>query len=508
MYDANTGSLILQIANALTGGVTVEGPSGELLEYYIGNGWVAMWNSSKCIGTLANYTPPIPVFITNRWVWSTPDGAVLNWNAGVQWNVTVQTAPGAAISTINSGVILTTTVSTLTALASYATEAGYSPTTGKLLWIENVTLPSGPSSGFDYALGPMADGVYTAYDAYAETWYAFNALTGAKIWGPSTPDPNPWGSETTGGSQIAYGILYGLTSDGVRAFNLTTGQFLWSFEGTNSGTNFPGFNTYPFEGETMTVADGKLYMQAGDSHGDPLFSGAQLYCINATTGALIWDINNFGPGIATMPIADGELVAFNGYDNQIYAYGIGPSKTTISAPQVGITTATPITITGSVTDISAGASQAAVAANFPNGLPCVSDASMTQFMEAVYMQQSMPTNVTGVLVTFYVLDSNHNYRSIGTTTTNALGDYSFTWTPDITGNYTVYATFAGTDAYYGSTASTGFYASSPGATPPPTASPPSGLASTSTVEYGVVAIIIVIIIIGAIIVLMLNRKRP
>ena len=57
--------------------------------------------------------------------------------------------------------------------------------------------------------------------------------------------------------------------------------------------------------------------------------------------------------------------------------------------------------------------------NFPNGLPCVSDASMTQFMEAVYEQQPMPTNTTGVPVTLYVLDSNNNYRSIGTTTTNA-----------------------------------------------------------------------------------------
>ena len=75
---------------------------------------------------------------------------------------------------------------------------------------------------------------------------------------------------------------------------------------------------------------------------------------------------------------------------------MGPSKTTVNAPQVGVTTATPVTITGTVTDISAGAQQKAVAANYPNGLPCVSDASMTQFMEAVYEQQPMPTNITGV----------------------------------------------------------------------------------------------------------------
>ena len=44
---------------------------------------------------------------------------------------------------------------------------------------------------------------------------------------------------------------------------------------------------------------------------------------------------------------------------------------------------------------------------------------MTQFMESVYMQQSMPPNITGVPVTLSVLDSNGNYREIGTTTSNA-----------------------------------------------------------------------------------------
>jgi outer membrane protein assembly factor BamB len=352
----------------------------------------------------------------------------------------------------------------------------------------------------------MADGVFTIYDALSEQWYGYSANTGAKLWGPTVADNDPWGSEPSPWqSQIAYGILYGLASDGVRAFNLTTGKELWDFKGISSGTNFPGFSYYPFEQSAITVADGKLYLNTGVSHGDPVFDGAQLYCVNATTGKLIWNINNFAEGV--MPISDGILVALNGYDNQVYAYGMGPSKTTINAPGVGVTTSTPVTITGAVTDISAGASQAAVAANFPNGLPCVSDASMTQFMESVYMQQPEPHNVTGVPVTFAVIDSNGNYRTIGSTTTNGLGDYSFAWKPDIAGNYTVYATFAGTNGYYGSTASTGFYASSP-ATTAPTATPLTGLASNNTLMYGIVAIIIVIIVGIVALAMMMLRKRP
>ena len=133
---------------------------------------------------------------------------------------------------------------------------------------------------------------------------------------------------------------------------------------------------------------------------------------------------------------------------------------------------------------------------------------MTQWMEAVYEQQPMPTNVTGVPVTLSVIDSNGNNRPIGTTTTDASGLYSYTWIPDIPGNYTLTATFAGTQSYYGSSAQTAFYASSPPATPAPTATPITGLATASEVTYGIVAAVIAIIIAIAIVGLLLLRKKP
>jgi hypothetical protein len=129
-------------------------------------------------------------------------------------------------------------------------------------------------------------------------------------------------------------------------------------------------------------------------------------------------------------------------------------------------------------------------------------------MDAVYEQQPMPTNVTGVQVTLSVTDSNHNTYDIGTTTTNAMGEYGLTWTPIIPGNYTVYATFAGTNAYYGSSASTYFYASAAAPTASPYPSPVSGLASTSSLMLGVAAIIIVIVIIGVVLAILTLRKRP
>ncbi len=163
----------------------------------------------------------------------------------------------------------------------------------------------------------------------------------------------------------------------------------------------------------------------------PLFRGAKQLAINTTDGTLVWSIMGFDTTSAPA-IADGLMTTLNSYDNQIYTYGMGPTKTTISAPNIGVTTSTPITITGSVTDISAGTQQNRVALNFPNGLPVVSDASQSAWMEHVYMQQPLPTNLTGVPVTINVIDANRNLRQVGNTTTDpTTGTFAFTWTPDI-----------------------------------------------------------------------------
>jgi hypothetical protein len=293
----------------------------------------------------------------------------------------------------------------------------------------------------------------------------------------------------------------------VFSINVTTGAIIWKLNLGTSGYQTP-YGVWPIS-NFQAIADGMLYFSGGHLYSPPIYAGALLYCVNATSGALIWSMPQFNianNGLGA--ISDGYMVIPNAYDNQIYCYGMGPTKTTVSAPQVGVSTSTPVTITGTVTDISAGSQQNAVAMNFPNGLPCVSDASQSAWMEYVYEQQPMPTNVTGVPVTLSVIDSNGNNRPIGTTTTDASGLYSYTWTPDIPGNYTLTATFAGTQSYYGSSAQTAFYASSPPATPAPTATPITGLATASEVTYGIVAAVIAIIIAIAIVGLLLLRKKP
>ena len=130
-------------------------------------------------------------------------------------------------------------------------------------------------------------------------------------------------------------------------------------------------------------------------------------------------------------------------------------------------------------------------------------------MEAVYMQQPMPTNVTGVPVTLTAIDPNHNFVTLGTTTTDAAGDYGFSWTPPaVPGTYQITATFGGTNSYYSSYSTTFCTVQSAPATPAPTATPVS-LASTQTDIMGIgIVIIVVIIIIGVVLAMLMLRKRP
>jgi hypothetical protein len=191
---------------------------------------------------------------------------------------------------------------------------------------------------------------------------------------------------------------------------------------------------------------------------------------------------------------------------QVYSVGKGASKLAVEAPLAAVTQGQSLVIRGTVTDIAAGTQQEEQVARFPNGVPCVSDASQREWMEYVYQQQNKPANATGVPVNIVVIDANGNYRNIGNAVSDASGSYSLQWTPDISGKYTVVATFAGTSAYYGSSAETSFAVDNAAATPTPQpAQTPSLIEQYFLPAIG--AVIIAIIAVGAVLLLAL-RKRP
>jgi hypothetical protein len=123
----------------------------------------------------------------------------------------------------------------------------------------------------------------------------------------------------------------------------------------------------------------------------------------------------------------------------------------------------------------------------------------------VYKQFELPADVNGVEVIVSVLDPNNNCYEVGRATSDANGFYSVAFTPPVPGKYTVYATFEGSGAYYGSQAETAITVdSAPAETPPPT---PTPAPMTDTYVLGIgTAAIIAIVVIGLVIILMLRKR--
>jgi uncharacterized membrane protein YeaQ/YmgE (transglycosylase-associated protein family) len=371
-------------------------------------------------------------------------------------------------------------------------------TTGQLLW--NVTTDLSTGLTIFFAAPPVADHGLFAQRMLSGEWWAWNLQTGQIAW--KVKVSSTW--EQFGGYavQSAYGLLYSEDYDGIRAINWTNGNVEWNFHAPSA---YP-YETY-YEGNysfhsAAIIADGKLYtFNTEHTPSQPLTRGWRLFCINATSGANIWNIT-CGQGLAGSrafqgAIADGYLCMTNEYDGYTYFYGKGQSATTIQAPLTAITEGQSVVLTGTVLDQSPG----------QPGTPCVSAASMTQWMEYLHMQKPIPANVTGVPVSLDTLDPNGNLVHIATVTSDITGSYNYLWQPQVPGKYTVTATFTGDDSYGSSYAETAIGVVGASPTQTPTATSPQSIADTYFIP-AIIGTIAAIVIVGAALALLMLRKRP
>jgi len=178
---------------------------------------------------------------------------------------------------------------------------------------------------------------------------------------------------------------------------------------------------------------------------DPKERGAPLACIDIDTGDELWKIPFYSSHWANNPaIADGIINYLNIYDNRIYSFGKGQTETTVTASPKVVAAGSSVLIEGTVTDQSPGAKDT----------PAISDENMSEWMKYLYMQFPMPENAKGVNVTLDVMDTNGNSISSDIATSDKSGYYSYLWTPEHEGKYTIIATFEGSKSYWRSYAET------------------------------------------------------
>jgi hypothetical protein len=480
MYDAMTGKYVLSIVNGSGLNFIDLDEHGGLIGYYVnssaGQRSLTVWNSTKTILRGTNGRSDL----NNAWQWRPTQDGIYDFQNGIEWSAPIATTiDGNSISLslngVSDGVVLMSYYSGQSSYfqGGWYVRAGYSAVDGHSLW-GPVNHTEVINSRVLFGASSMGNGMWVEFDSAELTATGYSLTTGNKVWGPTRmPGVNPF---TSLGQQYQAGpdgaLLTWTYGGDAYSIDMATGKFNWEYHSPPSGYESP-YGTWPFWTFSVgTVADGKLFIPVGHMYSPPLFHHAQQMALNLTDGSVVWSITAFD--VTSAPaISDGVMVTLNAYDNQIYAWGKGPTAMTVTAPASGVTTDGPITIRGTIIDVSAGASQEAQAARFHYGLPCVSEESQQAWMEYVYMQQPKPNNATGVPITLSVVDANGNYRQIGTATSNTYGTYSLTWTPDIPGDYTLIADFAGSESYYPASASTAFHASetAPTAAPTPQAEP-------------------------------------
>jgi hypothetical protein len=462
---------------------------------------LTMWNSTKMLADFAVDRDAAGNLRCMR-----PNGNI-NYSLGYQWAIPLNTTyNGNSISLSVAartfeGILLRNAPTLSTQIsAGWAIEAAYNARTGQKLWGPiNRTVPLYG----DMSLLAAGEGYFVTHNKDTNEAYGFNIKTGEQVWGPIKLEGSALSTLSRGGA-IAYGKFYIWDFGGyVNAIDLETGTLAWTYEPRPAGYNTP-YGIYPFwHFGSHSIADGKLFLSESRMYDPPLFSDAHKIVLNTTDGSLVWKALGFY-GREPSAIADGYLVAWNSYDAQIYTYGKGPTKLTVDAPKTGLDFGTTVVISGTITDISTGTADADRSARFPNGVAAVSEDSIEAYMEYVYMQQPKPTNTTGVPIELFVVDGNGNYRSIGTTTSTAEGYFSYSWVPDISGAYMLYASYAGSESYWPSSAVTSFAVEDE---PAPSAAP-TQQPTTAVEQYflpSVAAIIIVIVVIGIVIMLMLRR---
>jgi hypothetical protein len=517
------------------------GPNGELLYYTVDqtHGYMLMWNSTNIpdlyagkdyasmawgqwqpMGKTVNATGVAGVTIGAGFFGFPPGVPYTPYHLptglnGYQWNVTIPTGlPGSVQAAFTGDKIVGARINQTHVIAWALNLNESEGDIGDLLYNEAWSAPDDWLDGnqtISFGAISNIDDVFTVNAKESRLRYGFSTENGKYKWVIS--EPIAMLGHLTGGPSgengyIVYGkLICGTMSGVIQAYDVTDGQLAWSYDARDPHMQVLWSNNFPVG--HLIAADGKIYFaNLEHSVNQPIPRGGPFVCLNATTGEVIFRADGLFRSTVwggRAAIGDSIIATMDTYDQRVYAIGKGPSATTVSAGPKTTVLGTSVVVEGMVTDTSPGTEEYGLRARFPNGVPAVADENQSDWMLYVYKQFARPTDVTGVEVVIEVMDPNNNPYEVGRATSDASGFFHCAFTPPVPGEYTIIATFAGSNAYYGSFAETAITVDDvPAETPPPT---PTPAPMTDTYVLGIgTAAIIAIVLIGLIIILMLRRR--
>jgi hypothetical protein len=476
-YDPATGTLLRQFANA---------------------------SSSRLIdGTALAFGAGTITGVTGRYVyrWNMTSVVNSNWPTGIQWKVTLPTTLTGAYPSL----FAVSSDASVVVIGTKNQYWGYSAETGAKLW--NITLNYPITSNEQVPLANVDD--FFVFDATAATFKFYSIKTGAFLFETPSFADSPWATTYTiyfAETNDLNNVYFAMPDGAIRAYSLTDGHLLWT--STPFASTEYANNAVPYCYSAVIMVDGKIYAYAGYSLSyqlNPVPRFALMTCVNATTGETIFALNG---GVAPDCASNGILVGNSIYDSYLYGLGKGTTKTTVTAQQqVGGS----VLIQGSVLDASPASSGKDLAAKYPNGVPAISDADMSVWMDYLHMQNATllntPPACNGVPVSLDALDSNGNFIHVGDTTSDGSGGFGYQWNPTTPGLYKVFATFGGSESYYNSYGQTFATVATATATSTPATTAPSNYATAADLTTNIAVVGIAIIIAIAIVGLVLYRKK-
>jgi len=470
-FDPLTGRWEYSMTS-VPGGTRVPGPNGEIMRISIDeeDGTLRIWNSTAAYYDMRlaqlGEDNPLQAYNAGRW---RPTGTTFPAGNGTQLDITT------SASGLDGGVEIV--IPGVKAIGTNMNWAGGAAEPNPQIWgidlrpghegdlIFNRAWPT-PVSGVHYDFAgshpfSIEYDIFVITGKETRTHYGISMTTGEQLWATSAFEPynnaysnvylDPWGQSICYEDKLLTQGFGGV----VTAYSLDDGRMLWQYEAGNEYGEFLFGNDWSLPSAFTT--DGKLYLfHTEHSAIDPKPRGAPSVCLDIATGDEVWRIDGLRFGTrwgGQAIIGDSVIVGLSTYDNTIVALGKGPSELTVSTPDTSVPLGNKVLVKGTVIDISPGTTAAEQMLRFPNGVPAISDADMSEWMLYVYKQRPMPM-ASGVTVKLEAVDPNGNYQNIGTTTSDAYGNYGLDFEPDVEGTYMVIATFEGSNAFFGSTETT------------------------------------------------------
>ena len=363
-----------------------------------------------------------------------------------------------AVTDIENGVLVAESTLKEFGITPTFIHVGYDLKTGQEIWRQNWTDIEWGSGGtsapglIGYWGKGSGEGYYMFFEKETMQWHVIDITTGIEHF---VTDPI---NEYTGTDwsvydwtvHAVYGKLFVSGYSGcVVAFDLESGDHLWTFDQGPSGMQTP-FGRWPLFG-SLGFADNKVFFPVTEhTPTTPIHRGFRVYALDVDSGNPVWEFPAF---LSSLAFADGYMVGYSGYDNQIYCFGKGPTQTTATVQSDIVSLGSAAMVKGTVMDISSGTEQDVVAKRFPNGLPVISEEDMIDWMKNVYLQNTT-VDASGVTVKLEMITPNGVYENLDTTISDIYGNWAYAFCPEELGTYMFIATFEGSDAYYGSAQTT------------------------------------------------------